>query len=133
VSEITEGSPLFVVEAVRLWRTEGRFDTAGRLQGDGLALFGRIRELFQRCVPRDARALLDAESVLGREFDAMLLERTVDSVPPSDALDTILQADCCARSASCPSGTRSRTGCCGRRCTASWLRPSPRHPITWQL
>lgn len=100
VYEITEGNPLFVLEAIRLWRAEGRFDGAGRLRSDGLALPGRIRDLFRQRVQRlpvHEQRLLAGAAVLGRRFDLGLLERMMTGIVAREEvaamLDGALRAD----------------------------------------
>lgn len=93
----TEGNPLFVVEALRLLRTQG----AG---GDArsIALTGGVREVIRErlaVLPDDVRAVVEAASVLGRDVDPELLAAATGKSPAElrAPLELALAADVLGR------------------------------------
>jgi DNA-binding CsgD family transcriptional regulator len=93
------GNPFFVAELVRLVRDEGSVRPDALPRGVREVIGRRLRAL-----PDDARRLLEAASVLGRDFDLDLLAETVATPPLAilDQLDRTVRAELVHASAEVP-------------------------------
>ena len=81
VHAASSGNPLFVTELVRLLRTEDRLHEIGA--DEALALPRGVDQVIARRAERlsgECRAMLAAAAVIGREFDARLLEQGADEL-----------------------------------------------------
>ncbi|MFL5796382.1 MAG: ATP-binding protein [Actinomycetota bacterium] len=90
----THGNPLFLNEAVRLLRAEGRLRELGDVASLRLGVPQAIRDVIARRVvhlTEASREALSIASVLGSEFSPETLARVADR-PPEDALEILGEA-----------------------------------------
>ena len=91
--ELTEGNPFYLDEVLRMLRDDGRLDDAG-VGGAPVPLPDGVRDtLRRRLEPLDAadRELLSLASVVGREFDVVLLTLAT-GMPAEDVLARLTAA-----------------------------------------
>jgi DNA-binding winged helix-turn-helix (wHTH) protein/tetratricopeptide (TPR) repeat protein len=99
VMDRTDGNPFFATEVLRHLKETGAIARAGEAAGRSidaaaLGLSEGIKEVIGRRLTRLSDAcnrVLGVAAVIGREFDATLLEAVVD-LPESDALDALDEA-----------------------------------------
>ena len=90
----TEGVPLFLRETLRLLAERGALARPERIPLEGIALPGRSLDLIRRALdalPEPVAALVEAASVLGREF-ALPVAASVAGVSREQALDLLDEA-----------------------------------------
>jgi len=78
IRQVTDGNPFFVHEVIRLLRTEGRL-ARPLSPGEPLRVPEGVRDAIGQRLARlspDANHVLAVASVLGRDFDACVVERT---------------------------------------------------------
>ena len=87
----TEGNPLFVGELARLLEREGQEGEEGRILGLPEGIRGVIGRRLDR-LSEACNDILTIASVIGREFDFVLLARLSDGVTEDELLEMIDQA-----------------------------------------
>lgn len=93
IRQVTEGNPFFVEEVIRLLRVEGRL-ALPLSAGERLRVPEGVRDAIGQRLARlspEANHVLAVASVLGRDFDARVVERTA-GLPPDEVLAALDEA-----------------------------------------